>query len=46
VLWALRLRAVAPERYRALATAHVAADADRTDTAAPARTPATVSEPT
>lgn len=46
VLWALRLRAVAPERYRALATSHVAADADRTDTAAPARTPATVSEPT
>ncbi|GED88485.1 APC family permease [Streptomyces sp. 6-11-2] len=46
VLWALRLRAVAPERYRALATAYVAPDADRTDIAAPAHAPATVSEPT
>lgn len=44
---ALRLRAVAPERCRALATAHLAPAEDLTDTAAaPARPSATVSEPT
>ncbi|MEU2425323.1 APC family permease [Streptomyces sp. NPDC007851] len=45
VLWALRLRAVAPERYRALATAHVDPDADRTDAPGPSRPSTTVSEP-
>jgi amino acid transporter len=46
VLWALRLRAVAPARYRALATAHVAPE-DQADRTAPdqAPAPAPVSKP-
>ncbi|MFI8347495.1 APC family permease [Streptomyces sp. NPDC085596] len=45
VLWALRLRAAAPERYRALATAHLPPEAAQADTAAEPGTSAPVSEP-
>ncbi|MER5739759.1 MULTISPECIES: APC family permease [unclassified Streptomyces] len=44
VLWALRLRATAPQRYRALATAHLAPGTDRTEAVGPPA-PAPVSEP-
>ncbi|MFF0014509.1 APC family permease [Streptomyces sp. NPDC005374] len=44
VLWTLRLRSVDAERYRALATAHVAPSTGDADADAPAPTPATVSE--